>query len=363
MNVLNTETLQWTEVSVQGEWPSARHSHSLVAYGSQLFMFGGYDGEETLSDLYSFDVRTFLWKKVKTIGRSPFPRFSHSMFIYKNYLGIIGGCPVRQQNQELALLNLHHHSWVYVAVESLGRELWVRSSTAVVDDNLLIVGGGASCYAFGTKFNPPMRVNLRPLEFLNGTPFNNEVKQESLGTFHESKLKFGGNLSANGCGDIPDAKHLVLKIEKKNAKLAKDILKKFGWLDTDRKVQPSMDGSCIFIPVNRKICTLVQTIPQGSLDSNTLDDIHQREISKTNGIAVDEVSQPDALSFLLSSGCSLLDDSAVCDRKILKSPQKIMRDLVSSLLREKGMPPQLLEQLPTRWDASWGYCGSSSDIF
>ncbi|XP_039140160.1 tRNA wybutosine-synthesizing protein 2/3/4 isoform X2 [Dioscorea cayenensis subsp. rotundata] len=346
MNVLHTETLQWTEVSVQGECPCARHSHSLVAYGSQLFLFGGYDGEKALGDLYSFDVRTLHWEKVKTNGRSPCPRFSHSMFIYKNYLGIIGGCPVRQENQELALLNLDHQSWVYVTVVCLGRELWVRCSTTVVDDDLVIVGGGASCYAFGTKFNPPMKVNLQQLETLHVTHCHKLVKQGSHSTFQESLQ----NLSVNGCGNFSDAEHLVLKIIKKNAKLAKDILKKFGWLDTDRKVRPSVDGSYICIPVNQNFFALIQKKPHGSMNVDIMDDGHQPEIFETKSISVHEVSLPMALSFISSSGSSLLKDSAVCDRKVSKSPQSIMRDFVSSLLRKKGLPPQLLDELPTRWE-------------
>jgi tRNA wybutosine-synthesizing protein 3 len=44
-----------------------------------------------------------------------------------------------------------------------------------------------------------------------------------------------------------------------------------------------------------------------------------------------------------------MKDELAISRKPSKSPQTIMKELVSSLLESKGMPPQLLEQLPARY--------------
>ena len=160
LHVLDTDDLQWNEICVHGEWPYTRHSHSLVAYGSKLFMFEGCNDGKALGDLYGFDVQTCLWKKEVASGRTPYARFSHSMFIYKNYLGIIGGCPVRQHCQELALLDLQCHVRRNVILDSIFKVLFVRSTTSVVGDDLIMIGGGTSCYAFGTKFSEPMKINL-----------------------------------------------------------------------------------------------------------------------------------------------------------------------------------------------------------
>ncbi|KAF5200292.1 tRNA wybutosine-synthesizing protein 2/3/4 [Thalictrum thalictroides] len=168
MYVLDTEHSQWIEIDAKGEWPCARHSHALVEYDTQLYMFGGYDGEKALCDLYSFDTIMCLWKKQKTTGRPPLARFSHSMFVYKNYLGIVGGCPVRQHYEEMALLDLRFGSWKHVILSSVGKDLFVRSTSNVVGDDLVIIGGGASCYAFGTKFSEPMKISLlRPTIFFD----------------------------------------------------------------------------------------------------------------------------------------------------------------------------------------------------
>lgn len=161
--VLDTQILHWKEISGHGELPCARHSHSMVAFGSQLFIFGGYNGEKPLGDIYSFDSQTNLWKKENPKGRTPNARFSQSMFLYKNYLGIIGGCPVKHNFQELALLDLRVNFWKHVGLNSSFENLFVRSTADVVGDELVIIGGGAACYAFGTKFSEPVKINLLPL--------------------------------------------------------------------------------------------------------------------------------------------------------------------------------------------------------
>lgn len=52
LHVLSTENLQWKEVLVDGERPCARHSHSMVAHASKLYMFGG-TMERKLLEIYT----------------------------------------------------------------------------------------------------------------------------------------------------------------------------------------------------------------------------------------------------------------------------------------------------------------------
>ncbi|THU51364.1 hypothetical protein C4D60_Mb06t30260 [Musa balbisiana] len=339
MNVLDTQTMKWSEVNISGEWPCARHSHSMVAIGSQLFMFGGYDGEKALGDLYSFDVKTLRWKREKTTGRAPFPRFSHSMFVYKTYIGIIGGCPVRQHYQELSLLNLTCHIWVHVTIDSFGRELWVRSSTCVVDDELVIIGGGASCYAFGTKFNQPMKINLQLLEsigYLCPETEYQSVIQYNKTNMHGSSLcnnhPCGASCdsepnklvdrSCNGNGH--DAKEYVLQIKKNCAKFAKDVIKKFGYLDLSRNVQPSLDGFYICLPITREFYGLVQEKQLTQI--NDTNDYSDNFHAYLKDLSVNEVSLSTALSILLSCGGLVMEMGMTLKSMFYKS-RKIVLNL------------------------------------
>ncbi|KAJ4980614.1 hypothetical protein NE237_031451 [Protea cynaroides] len=374
MHVLDTENSTWSDISILGEWPCARHSHSLVAKGSQLFMFGGYDGETPLGDLYSFDAKTYLWKKEKTGGRAPYARFSHSMFVYKSYLGIVGGCPVSQHYEELALLDLRTHLWKYVMLDSVDKCLFVRSTVNVVGDDLVVIGGGASCYAFGTRFNEPMKMCLLPLISPDDLIFPSDLDEKAIE--HQSEEVIGKNndllVPGRFLGKIfteksdsnyePDviavsfkhqmgAKNWVLQLGKKYAKLGKDILKKFGWLDLGRKVYLCEDELLICLPVTEKFCALFSEKENDLRDAlGDVGGLHPVVSSTEKGVLINELSCPAALNFLLACGGSILEDKVVRVRKSPRSPLKIMSEAVGYLLEDRGLPQHLLEQLPTRWE-------------
>ncbi|RWR85073.1 tRNA wybutosine-synthesizing protein 2/3/4 isoform X2 [Cinnamomum micranthum f. kanehirae] len=361
MHVLDTQNAQWREVRIQGEWPCARHSHSMVAHGPQLFMFGGYDGEKALGDLYSFDAGTGLWKNEKTIGRT-YARFSHSMFVYDHYLGIFGGCPIKKQFQEVALLDLRNRAWKHVSIYSVSRDLFVRSTTCVVDDDLFVVGGGASCYAFGTKFNEPMKLNLRLLVFSVGIPCRmedkptiKEVKENhdnffsttdnSMCVTNDKMLLYDYNAKTAFDGEKP----LVLQLDKNSAKLGKDLLKKIGWLDLGRKVHPSEDGLHICLPITEDSYPFLQERVLDSVEvfchSNGFNSADRKKSVSVNGS-----SFKMELNHLLASGGSVCIDNTVSVRKAPRAPQKLLREAVCSLIKQKGFPLLLVEQLPTRWE-------------
>jgi N-acetylneuraminic acid mutarotase len=71
----------WTEVEPLGEQPYPRDDHSMVydpASGNVL-LFGGWDGYDTLSDAWSYDVSTSTWTRVTASGGGPSARLSTSL--------------------------------------------------------------------------------------------------------------------------------------------------------------------------------------------------------------------------------------------------------------------------------------------
>ncbi|KAJ3683789.1 hypothetical protein LUZ60_014016 [Juncus effusus] len=300
MNILNTQTLQWEEVKINGDWPSPRHSHTIVAHKSNLYLFGGHNGNKPLGDFYSFDTETLIWKKEKTVGKPPFARFSHSMFAFNDYIGVFGGCPFRQQeHQEMVILKINEKVWTNLKINSVGKfNMWVRSSAVVINEELFIIGGGASCYAFGTKFNPPMKIDLSILK----------------------KLESFRDLNAN---------NFVFRVEKKFAKETKDLLKKFGWLDLNRKVKVAQNGCFVIFPVIRVFRDLFNS---EGLDCKT------------------ELNWRAELEILVSFEGVLENDESIVNKKGSKSPQNLMRELIKPLLEKNEMPLELLDQIPTRWE-------------
>jgi tRNA wybutosine-synthesizing protein 3 len=372
--VLDTVNLYWKEIPVSGDWPNARHSHAMVASDSQIFMFGGYDGGKALGDLYSFDVQMGQWKKEITAGKNPHARFSHSIFVYKNYLGVLGGCPITQHCQELALLDLKLRIWKHVTLNSVGKDLFVRSTVNIVGDDLVIVGGGASCYAFGTKFSEPAKVSLHHLMHSHDDfmPFKNQRQYmigqnggmkgykvensqghqlEHLQNISENEsLCFNDNVShINGQSQMIPL-HCVLQLEKKYAKQGKDILKKFGWLDLGRKAYSEEGGVHICFPVCQELFAVFHERSRHSGDAT--DQETEIPLSKPltqDGYLLNKLSCSEALTLLHEYGAILLEDKVVETKKTAMSPLKVMTEAITSLIEKKGLPAELLEELPTRY--------------
>ncbi|KAK1557268.1 hypothetical protein Q3G72_021371 [Acer saccharum] len=340
VHVLDTDNLQWKELSVSGEWPCAHHSHSMVAYGSQIYMFGGYNGEKILGDLYSFDVHKCLWKKEEVAGKSPHARFSHSMFLYKNYLGVIGA--------------------------------------NVVGNDLVMIGGGAACYAFGTKFSEPIKLKLLPVAVMSRddchVPSEHSKIGEKLvtdqyeGVTGEINVKFEGlqignsqtstqdshsEAEPNGVNDGHQmvASHWVLQLDRKYAKLWKDILKKFGLLDLGRKAYPQGDGTHICFPVTENFCVVFHEKQHQFGDkSEALNNfIGEGKPFTGESILLNEIPSSTALHLLKECGATKQAYDVVEVRRASKSPLNTMTEAVASLLQRKGLSATLLEQLPSRF--------------
>uniref|UniRef100_A0A1J3EYD8 tRNA wybutosine-synthesizing protein 2/3/4 n=2 Tax=Noccaea caerulescens TaxID=107243 RepID=A0A1J3EYD8_NOCCA len=340
LHLLDTKDLQWKEVEQRGQWPCARHSHDMVAYGSQIFMFGGYNGEKVLDDLYSFDVQSCTWKLEVVSGKWPQARFSHSMFVYKHIIGIIGGCPVSQNCQDLILLDLKHRLWRSVRLEFMNKELFVRSTASVLGDDLIVVGGGAACYAFGTKFSEPVKINL----LQSVTMSENHVPP------HPEDVSIEVNKNdAHFKTETSLSQPCVIQLDRKYAKCGKDILKNFGWLDLERKVYSHEKGLYICFPVTEKFSELFHEEQLSGKDLEGSEDDHL--ISQlTKGLSLKEISSPVALDLLKELGARKLNNVAVETKKVAKSPLQRMKEAITPILKQKGLPDELLDELPQRWE-------------
>ncbi|KAG5405109.1 hypothetical protein IGI04_011228 [Brassica rapa subsp. trilocularis] len=328
LHILDTKNLQWKEIEQRGPWPCARHSHDMVAYESQLFMFGGYNGEKVLDDLYSFDVQSCSWKLEMVSGKWPQARFSHSMFVYKHVIGIIGGCPVSRNCHDLVLLDLKHRLWRSVRLDFMNKELLVRSTASVIGDDLIVIGGGAACYAFGTKFSEPVKINLLQSLTMSG----NDV-EASIQVKTEASL----------------SQPCVIQLERKYAKLGKDILKNFGWLDLERKVYSHEKGLYICFPVTEKFSALFHEKQLLDKDLGGSEDNHLTS-QLTKGLSLKEISSSVALNLLKEVGARKFTNVAVEAKKVAKSPLQRMKEAVTSILKQKGLPEELLDELPQKWE-------------
>nr|XP_057933576.1 host cell factor 2 isoform X2 [Doryrhamphus excisus] len=99
-------TRGWSIPETKGGGPTARESHTAVAYAGlgspKLFIFGGMQGHR-LDDLWQLDLNTMMWSMPDTSGSMPLPRSLHSASVIGNKMFVFGGwIPVPESEKQNA---------------------------------------------------------------------------------------------------------------------------------------------------------------------------------------------------------------------------------------------------------------------
>eukprot|EP00298_Acanthocystis_sp_HF-20_P009681 c18443_g1_i1.p1 GENE.c18443_g1_i1~~c18443_g1_i1.p1 ORF type:complete len:471 (-),score=153.51 c18443_g1_i1:18-1430(-) len=90
--IFDSDKLEWKEVKISsGKSPTAREGHTAVLHKNKIIIFGGYNNNEYLNDLHSFDIKTNEWKSI-LISDNSFPKAGHLSFVLNNLMFVIGGC-------------------------------------------------------------------------------------------------------------------------------------------------------------------------------------------------------------------------------------------------------------------------------
>lgn len=89
----NLSAKRWTRIDAGGSVPSRRFGHSGVVHAAsnRLIVFGGWDGRDTLNDLYEYNFVTREWRKMNTRGISPPHRYRHTAVISGDNMFVFGG--------------------------------------------------------------------------------------------------------------------------------------------------------------------------------------------------------------------------------------------------------------------------------
>lgn len=93
------DTMSWTTPATTGTAPLARANHGSALYKSKLFIFGGWDGNKRLNDVYALDTGTpsgcthclTLQSLMLTHTRAPCP-LSSILCLLRCRRDALGGC-------------------------------------------------------------------------------------------------------------------------------------------------------------------------------------------------------------------------------------------------------------------------------
>ncbi|RZC83896.1 hypothetical protein C5167_046682 [Papaver somniferum] len=90
--MLDTDIWQWSELTGFGDLPSPRDFASASSIGNRkIVMYGGWDGKKWLSDVYILDTMSLEWTELSISGSVPPPRCGHTATMVEKRLLVFGG--------------------------------------------------------------------------------------------------------------------------------------------------------------------------------------------------------------------------------------------------------------------------------
>lgn len=111
-NVARGEWVPCSERAIHNA-PKARCGHAAVGFGHEMYVFGGMGPKEHYKDVSVFDMRTEQWVTGLSFkGEPPAPRNSHTMTVVGNKAYVFGGCcGAEKYFNDMHVLDLSSLTW------------------------------------------------------------------------------------------------------------------------------------------------------------------------------------------------------------------------------------------------------------
>ncbi|XP_062861712.1 tRNA wybutosine-synthesizing protein 4 isoform X1 [Trichomycterus rosablanca] len=170
---LSLEDQHWVNIPLEGCFPKPRHSHSACPYKGGLVMFGGLGkGGVPLGDIFLLKPTCigFCWERLH-VHPALVPRYSHTAHVIGENLVVVGGVWLQSAGVPgVAIINLISRNSVEISIDtsSVPWPLMLHSFCSELLDSegteVVLIGGGGSCFSFGTHFNAqPVTLDLSPM--------------------------------------------------------------------------------------------------------------------------------------------------------------------------------------------------------
>ncbi|BAT95130.1 hypothetical protein VIGAN_08179500 [Vigna angularis var. angularis] len=206
LHVLDLRTMRWTSPQVKGDLPVPRDSHSTLAIGNRLFVYGGDCGDQYQGDVNVLDMDTMTWSRLKIQGSSPGVRAGHAAVSIGTKVYIIGGVGDKRYYNDIWVFDICTCSWAQLDFRGQPPQGRFSHTAVVADMDIAIYGGcgederplnellvlqlGAEhpngrynismCKVFGTYWNQEKRIIPRGADTNSTTPCT-ENHMEAIG--------------------------------------------------------------------------------------------------------------------------------------------------------------------------------------
>ena len=121
--------------------PSPRNNHSAAAYGSKLFIFGGFCDGAVLNDLYIFDTERNGWISLEAKGPKPPARCDATLTAVGNKLVLFGGASDGIWFNDVHVFDVDSRTWTQPRISGAVPPKRDYHSAAAVDRNVVVFGG------------------------------------------------------------------------------------------------------------------------------------------------------------------------------------------------------------------------------
>lgn len=145
--ILNCENFDWEKClpydNTNTQYPEPRDSHAATLIGSQMYLFGGSNGDVPLNDLFSFNFATKAWNIVNTVGDPPSPREGHSgVALMDRYFFIFGGWNGKTIFNDSFIFDSINLRWSKIECPPNNEPFARESHTCVLLNDYVYVFGG-----------------------------------------------------------------------------------------------------------------------------------------------------------------------------------------------------------------------------
>jgi hypothetical protein len=195
-------TAVWSKIKVKlsanlKSVPKSRNSHTASVIGSNIWLFGGSNGEHCFNDLHVFDSHKRRWHTPHIKGIIPTPRFGHAAAVVNDQIFVIGGHEGDDPHQvlnDVYILDIDKMEWSRPKVHGFHPPPRSFHTVSVVGKNIFLFGGVNATHSLHDAFVFNTENNTWSIVSLEGIPILNRFIHTSFSVGNKVYV-FSGNES------------------------------------------------------------------------------------------------------------------------------------------------------------------------
>jgi tRNA wybutosine-synthesizing protein 4 len=157
-DILMIDTVTSIVTQLPGRLPGGRHSHTALRYNENVLIIGGLDDAlSPINDIIQISINN---GNICHFPLSIPARYGMSSHMMSHDLAIlVGGVSLEPLSPEIIYIDLKEKKLINKRVKMIGNEgsietvpLLFGHTSQVMQDDVIVFGGGGNCFSFGTHF-------------------------------------------------------------------------------------------------------------------------------------------------------------------------------------------------------------------